>query len=185
MSMTERDAIDVLVADHRAAEALFSRLEMSGAVDQAVLDEVIRELSVHAAIEEQVLYPAVRRQVDGGEALVEHSLEEHQEAKELLASLQKSGADGEETPQLLQQLISGVRQHVREEEGQILPKLERSMSPEARRALGEALEKAKKMAPTRPHPHAPSTPPGNVVAGTAAALIDTARDAVSGRGKEE
>ncbi len=183
--MTNRDAIDVLVSDHRTVEALFSRLEMAGAVDQAVLDEVIRELSVHAAIEEQVLYPAVRQQISGGDGLAEHSLEEHQEAKELLAALDKGGADDPQALQLVSQLIASVREHVQEEEGQIFPQLRSAMATETLITMGEALEKAKAMAPTRPHPKAPSTPPGNIIAGTAAAVVDKARDAVSGRSKEE
>jgi hypothetical protein len=47
--------------------------------------------------------------------------------------------------------------------------------------LGTAMNKAKKAAPTRPHPNAPSTPPGNVVAGTVAAVVDKVRDAAGGR----
>ena len=178
--MPERDAIDVLVSDHRTVEALFSRLETTG-VEQAALDQVIRELSIHAAIEEQVLYPALRREVGDGEGLAEHSLEEHQEAKELLASIEKAGAEDPQTGQLLTQLISSVREHVREEEGQIFPKLRSAMSPENLLAMGEALEKAKKMAPTHPHPKAPSTPPGNIIAGAPAALVDKARDAIKGQ----
>ena len=183
--MNNRDAIDVLISDHRTVETLFSRLEMAGTIDQAVLEEVIRELSVHAAIEEQVLYPALRREVSNGEGLAEHSLEEHQEAKELLASLDKGGADDPQARQLVTQLMASVREHVQEEEGQIFPKLRSAMAPDTLIAMGEALEKAKAMAPTRPHPKAPSTPPGNIVAGAAAAVVDKARDAVTGRSKEE
>lgn len=179
--MPERDAIDVVIADHRHAEALFTRIEAGPAVDQATLDELIRELSIHAAIEEQVLYPAVRREVGGGEDLVEHSLDEHQEAKELLLSIEKAGADDPQTPQLLAKLIAGVREHVQEEEGKILPQLKSSVSPQTLSALGEALEQAKKMAPTHPHPKAPNTPPGNVVTGAPAALVDRARDAIKDR----
>ena len=177
--MPPRDAVDVLVSDHRHVEALFSRLE-SGPVEQAALDELIRELSIHAAIEEQVLYPAIRKEV-GDEALVEHSLEEHQEAKELLRSIEKGGAEDPETPQLLTKLIASVREHVQEEEGQVLPKLRSSVAPETLITIGEALEKAKKTAPTHPHPNAPNTPPGNIIAGGPAALVDRARDKIKGR----
>lgn len=127
----------------------------------------------------------MRKEVSGGDELAEHSLEEHQEAKELLASLEKGGADDPQAPQLVSQLIASVREHVQEEEGQIFTKLRSATAPGTLVTMGEALEQAKKTAPTRPHPKAPSTPPGNIVAGAAAAVIDKARDAVSGRSKEE
>ena len=44
--------------------------------------------------------------------------------------------------------------------------------------LGERMEKAKKIAPTRPHPRAPDQPPGNMVAGTVSAVMDRAKDMV-------
>jgi hypothetical protein len=42
--------------------------------------------------------------------------------------------------------------------------------------LGEKMVKAKAMAPTHPHPHAPNTPPGNIMAGPMAAMADKVRD---------
>jgi hypothetical protein len=47
--------------------------------------------------------------------------------------------------------------------------------------LGEKFEKAKKMAPTRPHPMAPDHPPANKILGPGAGLIDRMRDVLSGR----
>ena len=47
--------------------------------------------------------------------------------------------------------------------------------------MATAMRAAKKVAPTRPHPNAPSTPPGNILIGAAAAVIDKARDMVTGR----
>jgi hypothetical protein len=43
--------------------------------------------------------------------------------------------------------------------------------------MGQAMEKAKALAPTHPHPKAPNEPPGNIVAGLGAAVIDKVRDA--------
>jgi hypothetical protein len=47
--------------------------------------------------------------------------------------------------------------------------------------MGAKLAAAKKMAPTHPHPKAPNTPPGNIVGGVAAKVMDKARDALGGR----
>jgi hemerythrin superfamily protein len=176
---SRNDGIEVLKEDHRTVESLFTRLESE--IDQETLDEVVKELSVHAVIEEQVLYPALRNVLGEGDELADHSIDEHQEVKELLNSIEKGGADGEDTPTLVAELIANVRQHVREEENKIFPALRAATTPEQLAAMAEALEKAKKAAPTRPHPHAPSSPPGNVLAGAPTALIDKARDAISGR----
>ena len=53
-------------------------------------------------------------------------------------------------------------------------------APEVLEELGKRMEKAKKIAPTRPHPRAPDSPPGNLVSGTMAAVMDRGRDLVRG-----
>ncbi len=173
------NAVHLLLEDHRKVEQLFSGIEAAGGAgpDEAV-QEVVRELSVHAAIEEQVLYPSIREKVPGGDEMADHAIEEHQQAKELLAGIDGSEADSTERRSLLARLMMEVRSHVEEEEGDLFPKLQTAFGPQEQQEMGQALAEAKKMAPTRPHPNAPSTPPGNVVAGAAAAVVDTAPDAL-------
>jgi hemerythrin superfamily protein len=180
------NAVAMLKQDHRTVESLFEkwtmiRPEEGSGVKRTLVDDVIRELSIHAAIEEQVFYPAVREALPEGHEVVEHSLQEHQEAKELLAELEwlQPGEPGFEDR--VGTLIVDVREHVEQEEGKIFPKLEAAIGEQGLERIGEALEKAKKLAPTRPHPHAPARPPANVVAGTAAGALDRVRDEVSGR----
>jgi len=172
------DAVQLLIQDHREVEQLFIQIEAAGGTGpEEAVQQVIRELSVHAAIEEQVLYPAVRSKVPGGEELADHAIDEHQEAKELLATLDGGEGEAADRAPVLARLMQEVRSHVEEEEGDLFPKLRAAVGPEELREMGEAMAQAKKMAPTRPHPQAPSTPPGNVVAGAAAAVVDKARDA--------
>ena len=63
------DAIALLKADHRKVEDLFAKFENAGErarkTKRKLVDAIIVELSVHAAIEEQVFYPAVRSSVPG------------------------------------------------------------------------------------------------------------------------
>jgi len=174
---TTTDGLDVLIDDHRTADRLFTQLT-AGSAETDVVQEIIQELSVHAAVEEQVLYPLVRREVPGGEDLAEHSLEEHQEVKDTLATIESLDPSSPQRGQLLQQLVSSVREHVDEEENDLFPRLRASVPAEQLQQMAGAIEKAKTMAPTHPHPKAPSTPPGNVVAGAAAAVMDKARDAL-------
>ena len=178
-TFTEQDAIELLTSDHAEVEQMFVQIEAApeGETRDRLVQGVIRELSVHAAIEEQILYPAMRRALPNGDALVEEAIEEHQQVKDTLAAIERADNPTERDP-LLVQLIGNVRHHVEEEENELFPQLRASIDQEQLRTMGSELAAAKKMAPTHPHPHAPNTPPGNVVGGAAAALIDKARDAL-------
>jgi hemerythrin superfamily protein len=173
------DAISLILQDHREVDSLFSRYEsLTGDGDQKrdIVREIVRELSVHAAIEEQFLYPTMRNNLPDGSELVEEALEEHKEAKETLDALEKMTPGESGYDDRVRSLIRDVRHHVQEEEGELLPKLRDAVSQERLDQLGEAMESGKRLAPTRPHPSAPSTPPGNTVAGPAAAVVDRVRD---------
>lgn len=177
------DAVTLLTQDHRTVEALFRRFERAAAEDHALkrelVDEIIKELSVHAGIEEQILYPHIREHVPGGEELASEGLEEHQEAKELLQQLEQMDGQDPQFATVAGKLIADVRHHVEEEEGEFFPALQQAAGPERLADLGKKLEAAKSLAPTRPHPEAPSTPPGNLAAGPVAGVVDRARDALT------
>ena len=91
------DAITLLTDDHKTVEQLFKRFEKAG--DRAlvekreIVDRIIEELSVHAAIEEQVFYPVARATVPGTEDIALESLEEHHIVKWVLSELDGHGPD--------------------------------------------------------------------------------------------
>lgn len=176
---TQQDAIHLLTADHDAVEQMFRQVEAApeGDVKDQLVRTIVRELSVHAAVEEQILYPAMRSKLPDGDALVDEAIAEHQEAKELLSDIEKSSAPAERDP-LLQQLMTSIRHHVQEEEGELFPKLRTAIGASELQEMGVALATAKKMAPTHPHPKAPNQPPGNFIAGAVATVMDRARDAL-------
>ncbi len=66
-------------------------------------------------------------------------------------------------------LIESVRHHVEEEETQLFPEVRKAMGRKALGGIGDAMEEARKVAPSQPHPKAPDTPPANVAAGAGAA----------------
>src|SRR5919199_1375415 len=92
MTVTGRqDAIELLTQDYRTVEQLFADYERGPQGPDAkrrVVDQITRELSIHAAIEEAYFYPEVRKALGEGGELVDESLHEHQEVKETLAALQ-------------------------------------------------------------------------------------------------
>jgi hemerythrin-like domain-containing protein len=176
---TQPDAIELLTTDHAEVEQMFRQIESlpDGAARNDLIAGVVRELSVHAAIEEQVLYPVMRKQLPDGDTLVQEAIDEHQQVKETLAAIERAESASERDPHLVS-LIGNVRHHVDEEETELLPKLRASVTASEIREMGSKLASAKKMAPTHPHPKAPNTPPGNIVGGAAAAVLDKARDAL-------
>ena len=133
--------------------------------------------SQHAAIEEQLFYPVARATVPDTEDVALESLEEHNIVKWVLADLEKMPAQHERFDAKVTVMMENVRHHVREEEKAMFPEVRKAMDRPMLNELGDRLAVAKKTAPTRPHPRSPDTPPGNLVAGAAAAMFDTARDA--------
>lgn len=174
------DAISLLRADHRKVDALFERFERT--TDRAVklrreiVDEIIEELAKHAMVEEQFLYPALRERVPDEEDMVLQALEEHHVAKWLLLELHKLDAGAERFAAKVTVLTENIRHHVKEEERELFKLMKAAFTREELEDLGAMMEDAKAFAPTRPHPRAPDTPPGNLVAGTLSAILDRGMD---------
>jgi hemerythrin superfamily protein len=184
------DAIALLQRDHQEVERLFKQYEKlterAQKSKQKIVEKIIRELAIHSAIEEMLFYPAVRTAAlkatvrtlkEAGDTVLE-SLEEHHVVKWTLSELEKMNPEDERFDAKVQVLMESVRHHVEEEQEELFPKARRLLGQDLLRELGERMEKAKKIAPTRPHPHAPDQPPGNIVAGTMAAVMDRAKDMV-------
>jgi hemerythrin superfamily protein len=178
------DAITLLKDDHKTVEQLFKRFEKAGdrahVEKRAIVDRIIEELSIHAAVEEQLFYPVVRATVPETEDVALESLEEHHIVKWVLSELEDMSPEDERFDAKVTVLMENVRHHVEEEETEFFPMVRDELGRNALSDLGDAMEAAKAIAPTRPHPTAPDTPPGNLVAGTAAGVADRIADTVSG-----
>jgi hemerythrin superfamily protein len=173
------DAVTLLRNDHKTVEGLFKKFEKAGPnankTKRDLVEKIVEELSIHAAIEEQVLYPAARKAVPDSEDEVLEALEEHHIVKWVLSELDGMDPTDERFTAKVTVLMENVRHHVEEEESDLFPQLRKSMKRKELEELAEAMEAAKKVAPTRPHPRAPDTPPGNIVAGAAAGAVDKAQ----------
>ena len=178
------DAITLLKDDHDTVEQLFKRFEQAGerahVQKRQVVDRIIEELSVHAAIEEQVFYPVVRATVPETEDIALESLEEHHVVKWVLSELVDMDPAHERFDAKVTVLIENVRHHVEEEESDFFPKVREHLGRNDLIDLGEAMVDAKRSAPTRPHPRMPDTPPGNLVAGAITGVVDRVGDNLSG-----
>ena len=178
------DAITLLKDDHQTVEQLFKRFEQAG--DEAhvqkrqIVDRIIEELSVHAAIEEQLFYPLARATVNGTEDIALKSLEEHHIVKWLLSELTDMDPAHERFDAKVTVLIENVRHHVKEEENDFFPRVRKQLGRNELDDLGQALADAKKLAPTKPHPRMPDSGPANVVAGAITGVVDRVGDNLTG-----
>ena len=178
------DAITLLKNDHKSVEQLFKRFEKAG--DRAyvekrqVVDLIIEELTMHAAIEEELFYPVTRETVPETEDLALEGLEEHHIVKWTLSELESLSPEDERFDAKVTVLMENVRHHVKEEEGEYFTKVRDELGRNALNDLGDRMLAAREVAPTSPRPSAPDTPPGNMVVNTAAGVADRVSDTVSG-----
>jgi hemerythrin superfamily protein len=177
------DALALLKKDHQTVEKLFARFEKRPSKD--IADRFVRELAIHATVEEQLFYPAIRQlaqaqKLEEADEKVLEALEEHHVAKWVLSEIEDLDAGDERFQAKCMVLIESVRHHVKEEEGQLFRFARRLFKRDQLTELGKLMQKAKKIAPTHPHPRAPDEPPGNVLAGGLAAILDRGRDAMKG-----
>ncbi|MGW3133937.1 hemerythrin domain-containing protein [Streptomyces sp. NPDC001123] len=180
------DAIAELMTDHREVEEMFARIQgmpLGGQELRDAVDEVTIELVRHSIAEEEYLYPAVREHIEGGDRIADKEIADHGRVEKLLKQLEKTDTGDPKMSPLLQQLMDEVSAHVQDEEENLFPMLRQASSADALNKLGDKIRRAKSMAPTRPHPSAPSTPPANKLLAPGAGLVDRARDLITGRGK--
>ena len=176
------DAISILTDDHRRVEMLFGQLEARNGDARELVQQVIKELSVHSEAEEQVVYPALRERVPRGDVEAAFSVDEHQTARETMVKLDEMSPGDVRFPTLVTKLIQEVRGHVHDEETRRFAQLRQAMSQDELVELGRTVVALKKTVPTRPHPNAPHD--GGVaqtVLGAATSVVDKVRDAVEAR----
>ena len=169
----------VLKSDHRAVEKLFKAFEKAGPnalkTKRALVDQMIEELSEHAFIEEQVLYPAARDLAAAHDDVLE-ALEEHHIVKWQLQELIGLDPSDEHFVAKVTVLAENVRHHVQEEEGDLFPLLRAHFPRKRLLELGTELEQARDIAPDRPHPRLPSEP-SHLLPEAVTSVIDRAKEA--------
>lgn len=185
------DAISVLMADHqRLLELVSSLTGGAGAPSadnpkerKATATRLVIEASKHEAIEEQWLWPEVRRRLAKGDDLVRTGIDQEQLAKRLLEEIDHMSAGNGDFASLVDRISAAIREHVSFEESNVFPKLQLHMEPHELEELGDRLEAARALAPTRPHPMTPPTPQALRTVGVVVATLDRARDLIAGRGR--
>ena len=122
-----KDAIALLKADHEAVSQLFADYEKTRSVPnkKALVAQICTALSVHAQIEEEIFYPAVKAALKD-KLLVPEASVEHAGVKDLIAQLKGVEPDGEMYDARVKVLSEYVKHHVKEEQNEMFPKAKAS-----------------------------------------------------------
>jgi hypothetical protein len=163
--------------DHIRLDTMLDRLPATtGQEQEELLNRICRLVFSHAFAEEAVLWPALRRTIEDGEALTARVEQEHQEITELVAALERSTPDDPGRAELVDRTITMLRQDVRDEEDELLPRLQDAVDAKTLRRLGMSWALVRRTAPTRTHPIVSRRPPGQTLSALPLALTDRTRD---------
>lgn len=138
--MAQQDAIALLDADHLHVEHLFAEYQTAGddrEHKRQLAHQICNELTVHAQIEEEIFYPAVRR-ATGDDRMVDDATKEHNNARELINVIE-AGPYDDETMMRLQRIIE---HHVKEEREEMFDHARRTPGLDLAK-LGGELEQRK------------------------------------------
>ena len=123
---TGNAVVEMLKQDHQTVKKLFEEFnEAEGKAKAEIAKTVIQELEVHADLEERLIYPAIRDEVDADDMMNE-AVEEHHLVHVLIAELKKLKPSDERFDAKFNVLGELVTHHIEEEEGEILPQAEDS-----------------------------------------------------------
>ena len=115
------NAIAMLKEDHEKVKELFDKFEeTNGSATKAkIVAEAVMELKVHATVEEELFYPAVRQKIEDEDGIMDEADEEHHVAKVLIAELEKMRGDEDHWEAKFMVLAESIRHHIKEEEGKM------------------------------------------------------------------
>ena len=138
----EVDAITLLTEDHKAVQKQFKefeKLKEAGGDDEekgSIVKQVCTALTIHAQIEEEIFYPAVREAI-GDDDLMDEATVEHMGAKDTIAQLEEMEPGDELYDARFIVLGEYVAHHIKEEQDEMFPKVKKAKVDTA--ALGAEL----------------------------------------------
>lgn len=147
------DAIVLLKKDHKEVRALFKDFQSPKATTAQkgkIVKKIIELVTVHTYIENEVMYPQVRKLLPDLEDDVLESYEEHHVADVLVMELSMMRPSDERFDAKTTVLIENVQHHMEEEEQDWFPKVRDGLGRKALQEMGEQLLAAKKRAPRKP-----------------------------------
>lgn len=180
---TSSDVTTILTTDHREMLELLAQIHETTDSEQRrdLADAATAEIMRHSVAEEMHVYPAMEEHLPDGAKEVEHDKQEHDELVQVMKKLENAEASSQEFLDLVGELEKLLEHHANDEENDQFPKLRAHLSQEQLNEMGEKVEMAKKMAPTRPHPSAPHSELFHKTVGPGIGMVDRLRDKLMGR----
>lgn len=181
--MSSSDVTAILTEDHKSMRDLLAQVSTTTDPEERrdLVDTVTAEVMRHAVAEEMHVYPAMEEYLPNGTEEVEHDKKEHDELVRLMRKLEGVDASSQGFLDLVGEFEEKLDHHASDEEDDQFPKLRTHLSREKLEELGEQVERAKMMAPTRPHPSAPHSELFHKTVGPGVGMVDRLRDRLTGR----
>ena len=149
------DAIVMLKDDHARMRKLFREFEQAGSrakeTKNRIVSRILEELTVHTYLENEVMYPEVRRLVPDLEEDVLESYEEHHVADVLCMELSTMDAGDDRFEAKTTVLIESVSHHMTEEENDWFPKVREALGRKELQDMGARMEQLRPKAPRKPY----------------------------------
>lgn len=127
-SKTQKDACDLLDADHKAVKKMFTEFEElteargnTREKKRQLVEKICLELTVHAQIEEEIFYPGIRKAIKD-ELMMNEAEVEHMSAKDLIAQIQEMETGDALFDAKVLVLGEYIDHHVKEERNEMFPK---------------------------------------------------------------
>jgi hemerythrin superfamily protein len=148
------DAIVILKEDHKEIRRLFKEFQRAGenatATKGKLVDAILEALTVHTYLENECMYPEVRKLLPDLDQDILESYEEHHVADILCAELATMKPDDEHFEAKTTVLIENVEHHIEEEESDWFPKVRTGLGRNQLQNIGARMLDLKKKAPRRP-----------------------------------
>lgn len=138
------DVLDLIEADHRQVETLFSEIESTDETQKLYecFNQLYNALNVQVEVKEQTFYPAIRH-CQNTDELVDAAQQEHEAAKQMLEELASLSPTSAEFKQKIGELKRAVQHHLQKEENEVFSQVRECMSQEEREQLGSEFEVVK------------------------------------------
>ncbi|WP_346795982.1 hemerythrin domain-containing protein [Halomonas sp. Bachu 37] len=177
------DVVDILTTDHREMMELIDQIKSTNDAERRrdSADMLIAEVMRHSVAEEMFVYPVIEKHVPNGSEEVEHDKKEHDEIVQVMQQLEDADASEPVFMERVGKLGELLNHHADDEESDQFPKLRAHIPGDKLVDMGNKVQNAKKLAPTRPHPSAPHSELFHKSVGAGVGMVDRLRDKLSGR----
>jgi hemerythrin superfamily protein len=129
MNTRTKDAVSLLVKDHKDVKAMFNKFDKladrSTVGKKEIANQICRALTLHTQLEEEIFYPAVRIAIKDDD-LMEEALVEHAAAKELIAEIEDMDPGDDLYDAKVHVLSEQIDHHVQEEEDEMFPQVRKT-----------------------------------------------------------